>query len=132
MSNPINTLNLRISEELYNRMNEIKTTKKWTFDTLIRNLCDLEMQHNYIDKIIEYGFSTENGDGVFKVTFKKNNFTIEYLTNNGYTNKIKEWNMSSADRTLFLKFIHNDCARCILENLEVAIDYRKFSISVLM
>ena len=128
MTNPRNTTNLSMSEDLYNRLNKIKTEKNWTFDTLIRNLCELEMKNNYIENMSSYNFVTSNSDGVFRAIFKKNTFSIEYLTTDGYSNDINEWDISNSDKKIFLKFIHKECARCILENLEMVVGFNKFDI----
>ena len=132
MSNPRNTTNLTISEDLYNRINEIRTTKEWTFNEVIKNLCELEQKNNYIITMKEYSFATDNSDAIFRAIFKKNTFTIEYLTDDGYSKKIDEWNITQSDKQTFLKFIHQDYARCMLENIEVAVGFKKFDIYLLI
>ena len=117
MSNPVNTTNLSVSEELYTRLNEIKSRKNWTFDELIGNLCELEFKNNYIEKINEYEYITEHSNAIFRTTFKKNSFVIEYLTSDGFSLKINDWNIPNSDKQVFLRFINQDFTRCIRKGL---------------
>ena len=89
MANPLNSTNLTLDEEDYNRLKQIKLLNGWTFNETLDKLCELEFQNNYIMKICEYSLVTEQESRLFRVTFKKDNMVVEYYhPDRGYKNKI--------------------------------------------
>lgn len=129
MPNPINSTNLTLSEEDYNRLKKIKLVNDWSFNETIDKLCELEFQHNYIQQVYEYSLVTENTSRLFRVTFKKDNMVVEYYNpNRGYDIKIANWELDKKTEKKFFEFIHEDYARCLLEHLPVSIEFEDFII----
>ncbi len=113
MANPINTTNLSVSEETYNRLKKIKEINGWTFNEVISQLCELEIQHNYIDKIISYELYYNDRIYPFRVTFKKENMVVEYYNGKGYSDKIKTWGLDDKIAKAFFEFINGECLSLI-------------------
>ena len=128
MANPLNTTNLTVSEETYNRLKKIKEKKDWTYNQVIDNLCELELQYNYIEQIINYELLAFDKIYPFRITFKKDNMIIEYGTPNGYSLKISDWNIKKSIRNTFFEFIKEECARCIFLNMPMGIMFEEFDI----
>lgn len=129
MSNPSNTTNLTVTPEIYDRLTRIKKQNDWTYNETINKLCELEFQHNYIEKTHEYVLITKETSRIFRVTFKKENMVIEYFnTEYGYDIKIGNWELDKKITNLFYEFIQEDYARCMLENLPISIEFKHFII----
>ena len=128
MANPINTTNLSVSEETYNRLKKIKEINGWTFNEVISQLCELELQHNYIDKIISYELYYNDIIYPFRVTFKKENMVIEYYNGETYSDKIKTWGLDDKIAKAFYEFINIECSRCMLYYMPVGLIFKEFDI----
>lgn len=128
MANPANTTNLTVSEETYNRLKKIKQIKGWTFNQLIDTLCELELQNNYVDQIINYELLAFNKIYPFRITFKKDNMLIEYRTPTGYSLKISDWGVKKSIERKFFEFINEECARCIFQNMPMGLMFEEFDI----
>lgn len=126
---PMNSINVTMQEELYNRLKKIKEVNNWTFNETIDNLCELEFKNNYITHVQEYMVITEKTERLFKVTFKKENMFIEYyIPQKGFSLKINEWGLDRRVINKFNKFIREDYARCMLEHLPLSIEFEDFII----
>jgi hypothetical protein len=128
MANPLNSTNLTLSIDTYNRLKRIKEHNNWSFNQTLDKLCELEFQNNYVETIKEYVLITANTSRLFRVTFKKENIIVEYYTPDGYSNKIKDWNLDKRTTNKFFEFIREDYARCMLENLPIALEFKDFII----
>lgn len=130
MANPLNSTNLTLTEETYNRLKNLKNSKGWTFNETVDKLCELEFKNNYIETVIEYSLITETTSRLFKITFKKENMVIEYYNpeKGGYDLKIKNWGLNSKISKLFYEFINEDYARCMLEHIPRGIVFDDFII----
>ena len=131
MPNPMNSTNLTLSTESYNRLKRVKEANNWSFNQTLDKLCELEFQNNYIEKISEFVLITPTTSRLFRVTFKKENMVIEYYTPEGYTDKIKEWELDKKITNKFFEFIREDYARCMLEHLPVSLEFKGFIIQKL-
>lgn len=129
MPNPINQTNTTIPLETYNILKEIKEKKDCTFDEILNQLCELDFQHNYIQKVQNYDLYYQDSIFSFIVTFKKENMDLTYVTPTGSKSKsISEWGVPDKVRKDFYTFIKEPFARCILENLPLGLVFKDFDI----
>ena len=129
MPNPLNSTNLTLSEDTYNRLQNLKTKKGWTYNQTIDKLCEMEFKNNYIETVREYSLITETDLRIFKVTFKKESMLIEYYNpETGYDLKISNWGLDKKLTNQFFEFVNEEYARCMLEHLPVSIEFENFII----
>ena len=128
MANPPNTTNLTVRESTYNRLAKIRETHNYTFNQVINQLCEKELQTNYISKVTEYELITETTTRQFKVTFRKENILIEYYTPQGFSTKIEDWKLDKKTTNKFYEFTRTEYARCMLENMPISIEFEDFII----
>lgn len=128
MANPINTTNLTVSEEIYDRLKKLKEHNGWTFNEVILKLCELELQYNYTDKTINYELYHQDRIYPFRVIFKKENIVIEYYNGAEYSNKINTWGLDDKVAKRFFEFVNEECSRCILYNMPIGLMFEEFDI----
>lgn len=129
MVNPTNQTNTTIPEETYNILKHIKEKQKCTFDEVLDQLCNLDIQYNYIERVQEYDLCYNDEVHSFKVTFKKENMVFDYITKEKkLTSSISEWGIKDNIRKQFYTFIKEDYARCMLENIDVGLLFKDFDI----
>lgn len=128
MANPLNTTNLMVSEETYNRLKHIKEVKGWTFNQVVDKLCELELQYNYIEQIMNYELFIDDNIFKFRIIFKKETMIFEYYDGERFTQKISEWGIDKKTQRQFFEFIKEDCARCIFLNMPIGIIFKEFDI----
>lgn len=128
MANPTNSTNTTVTEETYNTLKKIKEQTGWTFSEILDKLCELEMQHNYVENIVKYDLVYQDKVFRFEITFKKNNFTIEYFNSNGENTTINKWGLDKKIVSEFYEFINEDCARCMFQNMPIGLIFKEFDI----
>lgn len=70
MANPINNVQVALHNHTYDKLLQLKQKKGYTFDELVNELIEYDMQTNYITRVQEYCLVTPNKETFFKVTFK--------------------------------------------------------------
>ena len=129
MPNPTNQTNTTIPEETYELLKHIRDKQGCTFDEVLDQLCELDFQHNYVERECEYDLYYRDVVFPFKVTFKKENMVLEYITPiNEKSSSISEWGLPDEVRREFYTFIKEDYARCMLENMDVGLVFKDFDI----
>lgn len=128
MANPINQTNTTVPIETYNMLRKIKEKQGCTFDDVLDQLCELEFQNNYVQQIINYELYYNDMVYPFRIIFKKDSFTIEYSTNDGYTTQISKWGLDKRITALFFEFIKEECARCVFLNMPVGLMFQDFDV----
>ena len=128
MANPINQTNTTVPIETYNLLKEIKEKQGCTFDEVLNQLCEMEFQNNYVQQIINYELYYQDEVFPFRIIFKKDSFTIEYLTNNGYVTQINKWGLDKKIVSIFFEFIKEECARCVFLNMPLGLMFQEFDV----
>ena len=128
MANPTNSTNTTIPSEVYDILKQIKDKKGLTFSEILDQLCELEFQNNYVQDIVTYELFYQDEVFRFEITFKKNDFTIKYITSDGKTTSINRWGLDKKIVNEFYEFINEDCARCMFQNMPVGLMFKEFDI----
>ena len=128
MANSINNVQVALHNHTYDRLLQLKQKKGYTFDELVNELIEYDMQTNYITRVQEYCLVTSNKETFFKVTFKKESMIFEYFDGIKYCNDIRKLDVDMKTIIAFNEFIHKDYARVMLENVDVALVFEDFVI----
>ena len=128
MANPINNVQVALHNHTYDKLLQLKQKKGYTFDELVNELIEYDMQTNYITRVQEYCLVTPNKETFFKATFKKESIVFEYFDGIKYSNNIKELDVDMKTIIAFNEFLHKDYARVMLENVDVALVFEDFVI----
>ena len=128
MANPINNVQVALHNHTYNKLLQLKQKKGYTFDELVNELIEYDMQTNYITRVQEYCLVTPNKETFFKATFKKESIVFEFFDGIKYCNNIRKLDVDMKTIIAFNEFIHKDYARVMLENVDVALVFEDFVI----
>lgn len=129
MANPINNVQVALHNNTYDRLLQLKQKKGCTFDELVNELIEYDMQTNYITRVQEYCLVTPDKETFFKVTFKKESMIFEFFDGIKYRNNIKYLDVVDEKTIIaFNEFLHKDYARVMLENVDVALVFEDFVI----
>ena len=128
MANPINNVQVALHNHTYDKLLQLKQKKGYTFDELVNELIEYDMQTNYITRVQEYCLVTPDKETFFKVTFKKESMIFEYFDGIKYCNDIRKLDVDLKTIIAFNEFIHKDYARVMLENVDVALVFEDFVI----
>lgn len=128
MASSINNVHVALHNHTYDRLLQLKQMKGCTFDELVNELIEYDMQTNYITRVQEYCLVTPDKETFFKVTFKKESMIFEYFDGIKYGINIKELDVDEKIIIAFNEFLHKDYARVMLENVDVALVFEDFVI----
>ena len=128
MANPINNVQVALHNHTYDRLLQLKQKKGYTFDELVNELIEYDMQTNYITRVQEYCLVTPNKETFFKATFKKESIVFEFFDGIKYCNNIRDLDVDMKIIIAFNEFLHKDYARVMLENVDVALVFEDFVI----
>ena len=128
MANPINNVQVALHNHTYDKLLQLKQMKGYTFDELVNELIEYDMQTNYITRVQEYCLVTPNKETFFKATFKKESIVFEFFDGIKYCNNIRDLDVDMKTIIAFNEFIHKDYARVMLENVDVALVFEDFVI----
>ena len=128
MANPINNVQVALHNHTYDKLLQLKQKKGYTFDELVNELIEYDMQTNYITRVQEYCLVTPDKETFFKVTFKKELIIFEFFDGTKYGTNIKDLDVDMKTIIAFNEFIHKDYARVMLENVDVALVFEDFVI----
>ena len=128
MANPINNVQVALHNHTYDKLLQLKQKKGYTFDELVNELIEYDMQTNYITRVQEYCLVTPNKETFFKATFKKESIIFEYFDGIKYCNNIRDLDVDMKTIIAFNEFLHKDYARVMLENVDVALVFEDFVI----
>lgn len=128
MANSINSVQVALHNHTYDRLLQLKQKKGYTFDELVNELIEYDMQTNYITRVQEYCLVTPDKETFFKATFKKESMIFEFFDGIKYSNDIRKLDVDIMTIKVFNEFIHKDYARVMLENVDVALVFEDFVI----
>lgn len=128
MANPINNVQVALHNHTYDKLLQLKQKKGYTFDELVNELIEYDMQTNYITRVQEYCLVTPNKETFFKATFKKESMIFEFFDGIKYCNNIRDLDVDMKTIIAFNEFLHKDYARVMLENVDVALVFEDFVI----
>ena len=128
MANPINNVQVALHNHTYDKLLQLKQKKGYTFDELVNELIEYDMQTNYITRVQEYCLVTPNKETFFKATFKKESMIFEFFDGIKYGINIKDLDVDMKTIKVFSEFLHEDYARVMLENVDVALVFEDFVI----
>ena len=128
MANPINNIQVALHNHTYDKLLQLKQKKGYTFDELVNELIEYDMQTNYITRVQEYCLVTPNKETFFKATFKKESIVFEFFDGIKYCNNIRDLDVDMKTIIAFNEFLHKDYARVMLENVDVALVFEDFVI----
>ena len=128
MANPINNVHVALHNHTYDKLLQLKQKKGYTFDELVNELIEYDMQTNYITRVQEYCLVTPNKETFFKATFKKESIVFEFFDGIKYCNNIRDLDVDMKTIIAFNEFLHKDYARVMLENVDVALVFEDFVI----
>ena len=128
MANPINNVQIALHNHTYDKLLQLKQKKGYTFDELVNELIEYDMQTNYITRVQEYCLVTPNKETFFKATFKKESIVFEFFDGIKYCNNIRDLDVDMKTIIAFNEFLHKDYARVMLENVDVALVFEDFVI----
>ena len=128
MANPINNVQVALHNHTYDKLLQLKQKKGYTFDELVNELIEYDMQTNYITRVQEYCLVTPNKETFFKATFKKESMIFEFFDGIKYGINIKDLDVDMKTIKVFSEFLHKDYARVMLENVDVALVFEDFVI----
>ena len=128
MANPINNVQVALHNHTYDKLLQLKQKKGYTFDELVNELIEYDMQTNYITRVQEYCLVTPNKETFFKATFKKESIVFEFFDGIKYCNDIRKLDVDMKTIIAFNDFLHKDYARVMLENVDVALVFEDFVI----
>ena len=128
MANPINNVQIALHNHTYDKLLQLKQKKGYTFDELVNELIEYDMQTNYITRVQEYCLVTPDKETFFKATFKKESIVFEFFDGIKYCNNIRDLDVDMKTIIAFNEFLHKDYARVMLENVDVALVFEDFVI----
>ena len=128
MANPINNVQVALHNHTYDKLLQLKQKKSYTFDELVNELIEYDMQTNYITRVQEYCLVTPNKETFFKAKIKKESIIFEYFDGIKYCNNIRDLDVDEKTIIRFNEFLHKDYARVMLENVDVALVFEDFVI----
>ena len=128
MASSINNAHVALHNHTYDRLLQLKQKKGCTFDELVNELIEYDMQTNYITRVQEYCLVTPNKETFFKATFKKESIVFEFFDGIKYCNNIRDLDVDMNTIIAFNEFLHKDYARVMLENVDVALVFEDFVI----
>ena len=128
MANPINNIQVALHNHTYDKLLQLKQKKGYTFDEIVNELIEYDMQTNYITRVQEYCLVTPNKETFFKATFKKESIVFEFFDGIKYCNNIRDLDVDMKTIIAFNEFLHKDYARVMLENVDVALVFEDFVI----
>ena len=128
MANPINNVQIALHNHTYDKLLQLKQKKGYTFDELVNELIEYDMQTNYITRVQEYCLVTPNKETFFKTTNKKESIVFEFFDGIKYCNNIRDLDVDMKTIIAFNEFLHKDYARVMLENVDVALVFEDFVI----
>ena len=128
MANPINNVHVALHNHTYDKLLQLKQKKGYTFDELVNELIEYDMQTNYITRVQEYCLVTPDKETFFKATFKKESMIFEFFDGIKYGINIKDLDVDMKTIKVFSEFLHEDYARVMLENVDVALVFEDFVI----
>ena len=128
MASSINNAHVALHNHTYDRLLQLKQKKGCTFDELVNELIEYDMQTNYITRVQEYCLVTPNKETFFKATFKKESIVFEFFDGIKYCNNIRDLDVDMKTIIAFNEFLHKDYARVMLENVDVALVFEDFVI----
>lgn len=128
MANPTNQTNTTVPIETYEVLKKIKQKHNCTFDDVLDQMCEMELQRNYVQQVIDYELYYSDKIYPFRITFKKDSFLIDFFNENGRTTQINKWGLDKKIVSAFFEFIKEDCARCIFLNMPLGIMFKDFDI----
>ena len=128
MANPINNVQVALHNHTYDKLLQLKQKKGYTFDELVNELIEYDMQTNYITRVQEYCLVTPNKETFFKATFKKESIVFEFFDGIKYCNNIRDLDVDMKTIIAFNEFLHKDYACVMLENVDVALVFEDFVI----
>ena len=128
MASSINNAHVALHNHTYDRLLQLKQKKGCTFDELVNELIEYDMQTNYITRVQEYCLVTPNKETFFKATFKKESIVFEFFDGIKYCNNIRDLDVDMKTIIAFNDFLHKDYARVMLENVDVALVFEDFVI----
>ena len=128
MASSINNAHVALHNHTYDKLLQLKQKKGCTFDELVNELIEYDMQTNYITRVQEYCLVTPNKETFFKTTFKKESIVFEFFDGIKYCNNIRDLDVDMKTIIAFNEFLHKDYARVMLENVDVALVFEDFVI----
>ena len=128
MASSINNVQVALHNHTYDRLLQLKQKKGYTFNELVNELIEYDMQTNYITRVQEYCLVTPNKETFFKATFKKESIVFEFFDGIKYCNNIRDLDVDMKTIIAFNEFLHKDYARVMLENVDVALVFEDFVI----
>ena len=128
MASSINNAHVALHNHTYDKLLQLKQKKGYTFDELVNELIEYDMQTNYITRVQEYCLVTPNKETFFKATFKKESMIFEFFDGIKYCNNIRDLDVDEKTIIRFNDFLHKDYARVMLENVDVALVFEDFVI----
>lgn len=128
MASSINNVQVALHNHTYDKLLQLKQKKGYTFDELVNELIEYDMQTNYITRVQEYCLVTPNKETFFKATFKKESIVFEFFDGIKYCNNIRDLDVDMKTIIAFNEFLHKDYARVMLENVDVALVFEDFVI----
>ena len=128
MASSINNAHVALHNHTYDRLLQLKQKKGCTFDELVNELIEYDMQTNYITRVQEYCLVTPNKETFFKATFKKESIIFEFFDGIKYCNNIRDLDVDMKTIIAFNEFLHKEYARVMLENVDVALVFEDFVI----
>ena len=128
MTSSINNAHVALHNHTYDRLLQLRQKKGCTFDELVNELIEYDMQTNYITRVQEYCLVTPDKETFFKATFKKESIVFEFFDGIKYCNNIRDLDVDEKTIIRFNDFLHKDYARVMLENVDVALVFEDFVI----
>ena len=128
MANPINNVQVALHNNTYDKLLQLKQKKGYTFDELVNELIEYDMQTNYITRVQEYCLVTPDKETFFKAKIKKESIVFEFFDGIKYCNNIRDLDVDMKTIIAFNEFLHKDYARVMLENVDVALVFEDFVI----
>ena len=128
MASSINNAHVALHNHTYDKLLQLKQKKGYTFDELVNELIEYDMQTNYITRVQEYCLVTPDKETFFKATFKKESIVFEFFDGIKYCNNIRDLDVDMKTIIAFNEFLHKDYARVMLENVDVALVFEDFVI----
>ena len=128
MASSINNAHVALHNHTYDKLLQLKQKKGYTFDELVNELIEYDMQTNYITRVQEYCLVTPDKETFFKATFKKESMIFEFFDGIKYCNNIRDLDVDEKTIIRFNDFLHKDYARVMLENVDVALVFEDFVI----
>lgn len=125
MTYPKNYIGISISPDTHQRLIDLKTSDKETFDSVVNKLLDLEDKYTEIPKeVYEYEYMLSEGKSkLFRITFH-DKVTIEYYNRRTFKfeKSIKAWytgnRISELELNNFIRFIVKESNLYVLYEMD--------------